>query len=112
MNLMDPEGMWGCDFGETGPKTGMAFNKAFGGKKASELKSPDSDILVFETKTQAMNQALDYVALPYAESPKIMGQERGWNVVTWGLGTKSVSEDGSLRDTEREMGVSAGTDSQ
>lgn len=108
MEPMNPDGDWGCDFGEGGPKTGMAFNKDFGGKKIDEIKSKDTDILIFETKTRAKNQALKYEAQPYADSPKIMGAERGWIVITWAGGSQSVSKDGSLSDVNFETGSSSG----
>jgi hypothetical protein len=77
-------GEWSCE--ESGIKTGFMFNADLSDQKVSDVikKNPDA-IAIFETKTVAFNQSGPYKLLPYAESPKIMGdflkERRGWMMI-------------------------------
>ena len=76
---------WACE--EGGVKTGFMFNSDLSEKKVADVTKNNPDaIAIFETKTVAFNQSGKLNILPFAESPKIMGdflkERRGWMLVT------------------------------
>ena len=82
IGTFDPDGMWGCK-DESGPgMTGLAFNSDLSGKKLSDIKDPDQEILLFEVERPAMNLNEPYHEMPEESSPKIMNSPRGWIKVT------------------------------
>jgi hypothetical protein len=77
-------GEWSCE--DSGVKTGFMFNEALSEKKVADVTKANPDaIAIFETKTVAFNQSGPFVKLPYAESPKMMGElldeRRGWLLI-------------------------------
>jgi hypothetical protein len=107
MNVLSANGEWSCD--NNGVKTGFAFNKAFSGKKASEVTGKDGQpaIVIFETTTVAYNQNSEYKPLPFDQSPNVMGdmvkEKRGWIVITGEGGLGTIDKSGKFSS---EMGKS------
>ena len=85
MKFWKPGGEWSCEEGNT--KTGFMFNSDLSEKKVADVTKNDIDaIAIFETKTVAFNQSGKLNILPFAESPKILGdflkERRGWMLVS------------------------------
>ncbi len=67
--------------GGKGAPTNIAFNKAIGGKKLTEIENPTKTPLLFETPTPAkVNLTEDFVERPKSQAPKMMQSERNWIV--------------------------------
>lgn len=79
--LFSSTSKWECT--SDGKITGFAFNSELAGKKVSDIKDSAEQIAIFETTTAVENQAKKYVALPFSESPTVMGKSstRGWIVI-------------------------------
>lgn len=67
---------WSCKFGE--PTTGIAYNSDLSGKKPADIKDKGATIMFFEIDTPKRNAASPYKSRPSNESPKFMGENRGW----------------------------------
>lgn len=81
--LMDPEKPWGCDLGN-GQQSGMAFNSDYDARPVDSIESKSTTVLIFETPDPPKsNLNKPYQRLDPETSPKIMGQARGWGIVTW-----------------------------
>lgn len=73
---MDPDGEWGCKTEKA--MTGLAFNSDLGGKKLDDIKDHRTTILIFEIEAAKRNAHEPYRRRSKADSPKIMGEHRGW----------------------------------
>jgi hypothetical protein len=58
--------------------TGMAFNSDLSGKKMAEVKDPYGTIVIFEIEKATRNAHGTFKARSKENSPKIMGERRGW----------------------------------
>ncbi len=72
------------------PKTGIAFNSALSGRKASEVKAEMKAVLFFETETVKLNNAEPYKPKDKATAPKILNQAREW---------LTIDAEGDVRDS-------------
>jgi hypothetical protein len=79
MEVMSPDGDWGCKIGE-GRMTGMAFNSEFGGLKLDAV-TDKSRILIYEIPAPRRNAAAPYKPQPEASRPRLFGEPRQWIVV-------------------------------
>ncbi len=79
IQTLKPDGEWGCRI-DASHSTGIAFNADLSGKKMLELKEPWSTPLVFEVPAPKRNAAQKYAPIPKDQSPKMMGEPRGWFV--------------------------------
>lgn len=84
MKFWQDGGEWACE--DAGVKTGFMFNEALSEKSLTDvMKSNPDAVAIFETKTVKFNQAGPYTKLPFAESPKFMGEftdeHRGWFII-------------------------------
>lgn len=77
LNGFEPTGEWRCQNAD-GPVTGIAFNKDLAGKKLADIQDRESTILFFETPKVGKNLSEPYKRRSDDDSPKIMGQIRGW----------------------------------
>lgn len=81
--LMDADKPWGCDLGN-GQKSGMAFNSDYSARAVDSIESKSTTVLIFETPdAPAANLNKPYQRLDPQTSPSIMGQARGWGIITW-----------------------------
>ncbi|MCA0362047.1 MAG: hypothetical protein LCH41_13470 [Armatimonadetes bacterium] len=62
------------------PKTYLVYNSEIAGKKLADIAKPDQTILFFEAKEGGINAARPFEKLDPKDSPKMMGESRGWNV--------------------------------
>lgn len=63
-------------------KTGLAFNKELSGKNIDTITNPNEVVMLFEVEEQVKNNSIPYKPLPYRKSPRLMGERRGWYVLT------------------------------
>ena len=78
---MAPDVEWCCENPKSG-RTGMAFNAELSGKKLSEIKNPESTALIFEVEKVGRNLTEPYKPRPQFSSPQILGEHRGWIVMS------------------------------
>lgn len=88
---------WECKFGE--PVTGIAYNSDLSGKKAADIKDKGATILFFEIKTPVKNAHEPYKTRAASESPKFMGEPRGWLKIPLDGGVEGIknSRRGSIK---------------
>lgn len=64
-----------------GMETFLVYNPDVAGKKASDFENPDETVMLYEDTAKALNAAAPYKERPLKESPRMMGQPRGWYVL-------------------------------
>ncbi len=75
-NVTDISGDFKCS--TTGVNTYIAYNPEIAGKKLSDLKDPADTVMFFETTSTGRNIAEPFKEKDFKDSPKMMGQPRGW----------------------------------
>lgn len=63
---------------KTSPKTFIAFNPDVAGKKRTDFTDPSKVIVFFETTSTGRNITEKFVARDFKDSPRMMGEPRGW----------------------------------
>lgn len=111
-SFMPAEGVFSCT-DENGVKTGIAYNTDVSGKAIKALKDPRSTVLIFETESASPNLAEKYKAREKANSPKFMGNHRGWMYanVEGDPHTGDFNNSGKFGAIKIEKEVKTGTDS-
>lgn len=77
LELMSPEGAWGCKVDDK-RFTGMAFNTDLSGKKLDDIADKETTILIFEIESAMSNAHEPFKRRPKSTSPKLVGEPRGW----------------------------------
>ena len=82
IKIGDPAQDLGCAADDTGPATGMAFNKDLAGKTLDEVRKYPSTVVLFEVAKTGRNLSLPYKVQPGEPPQKMMGQPRPWLTIT------------------------------
>lgn len=69
----------GCTNDNAAP-TGIAFNTELSGKKQSDIKDPNSTVMLFEVSKTGSNLNEPYKPQPFDSSPFMLGSKRGWYI--------------------------------
>jgi hypothetical protein len=86
------DGPIACATGEL--KTGLSYNSALSGKKTADIK--DSEIMIFESTELKPNANGVFKERGSEDSPKIMGNPRGWFYVTVAGKVRGVKGQGNI----------------
>lgn len=76
-SMADITGDLSCN-SKNSPKTFIALNAEVAGKKRADFKDPSETIVFFESTSEGRNITEKYVKKDIKDSPKMMGEPRGW----------------------------------
>lgn len=89
------------------PKTYLVYNSEIAGKKLADLKDASNTVLFFETTKGGKNVSSPYVKQEPKDSPKMMGQPRGWNIA-YADGMVEFADGGKSQRQRIDFGTSSG----
>lgn len=100
-NVASISGPMACQL--SGTKTFISYNQEISGKATADVKDPKT-IAFFEDTVEKMNASAVYKPKNFKDSPRMMGQPRGWYVVSVEGRALMVDEKGDTVEVDMKTG--------
>jgi len=88
----------------SGTKTFISYNSEIAGKKKADITDPDDTAMFFEDLVEKVNASAPFKPKDFNDSPRMMGQPRGWYVWVVSGYMQTVDEKGRKKNVDISTG--------